>query len=384
MAAKIEAVNGKVLKWARERAGLSLEDVAKKFSKEEKEISSWEQGTDFPTYAQLETLSYSIYKRPLAIFFFPEPPEDKEPKVEFRLIPTSTFDDFEADTLFAIREMQARQESLKELTSGINPSSRLITRELHLKKASSLRETCVAVRDIIGISISEQASWATPDVALRKWRLAIEKTGVFVFKRSFKQKEINGFCLTDSDFPIICINNSSSKTRQIFTLFHELGHLLTSSNGFTRDDLDYINFLPPKNQLLEILCNKFASELLVPAEEFKNQISRFDGSEESISDIANHFNVSRDVILRKLLDLNLISNEDYQTLSFAWNKQWTQQSKGSGGNYYRTQASYLGETFLKLCFSKYYRGQLSKMALAEHLGIKQKSLAGLENTLLGA
>ena len=64
-------INIDVLKWARDTLGLSLQDVAAKMKRKEKEIEEWEAGTSSPTYPQLEKLAYDIYKRPIAIFFFP-------------------------------------------------------------------------------------------------------------------------------------------------------------------------------------------------------------------------------------------------------------------------------------------------------------------------
>ncbi len=68
-------------------------------------------------------------------------------------------------------------------------------------------------------------------IALKQWRQAVEDCGVFVFKAAFKQKDISGFCLMDESLPVIYLNNSTTKTRQIFSLLHELAHLLLSING---------------------------------------------------------------------------------------------------------------------------------------------------------
>jgi len=83
---------------------------------------------------------------------------------------------------------------------------------------------------------------------LKYWRQAVEEAGVFVFKNSFKQKDISGFCLRDEDLPIIYLNNSTSKTRQIFSLLHELAHLLLNMNGLSKFDSDYIDRLPSKEK----------------------------------------------------------------------------------------------------------------------------------------
>ena len=61
---------------------------------------------------------------------------------------------------------------------------------------------------------------------MKGWRTAIEDAGVYVFKNTFKQENVSGFCLYDAEFPLIYVNNSTAKTRQSFTILHELGHLL--------------------------------------------------------------------------------------------------------------------------------------------------------------
>jgi transcriptional regulator with XRE-family HTH domain len=64
-------VNGQVMEWARIRAGLSIEDVASAFKKTPSDVEAWENDASSPTYRQLEKLSYQLYKRPLALFYFP-------------------------------------------------------------------------------------------------------------------------------------------------------------------------------------------------------------------------------------------------------------------------------------------------------------------------
>lgn len=48
------------------------------------------------------------------------------------------------------------------------------------------------------------------------------------------------------------------------------------------------------------------------------------------------------------------------------------------GSYYATTASYLGPAYLRLAFSAYLRGEVDLAELADHLGVKARSVAGLE------
>jgi len=50
-------LNPQVLQWARSTLGLSRQDVALRLKKSEDEIRAWEEGSDSPTYSQLENLA---------------------------------------------------------------------------------------------------------------------------------------------------------------------------------------------------------------------------------------------------------------------------------------------------------------------------------------
>lgn len=67
-------VNPDILRWARETAGYSIEDVVDKIKRKQvtvKVVQDWEDGNASPSYPQLEKLAYEIFKRPLALFSFP-------------------------------------------------------------------------------------------------------------------------------------------------------------------------------------------------------------------------------------------------------------------------------------------------------------------------
>lgn len=79
----------------------------------------------------------------------------------------------------------------------------------------------------------------------------------------------------DESLPVIYLNNSTTKTRQIFSLLHELAHLLLSINGLSKFDTDYIARLPESEKQLEIFCNAIAAEILIPGRDFTIQAERF-------------------------------------------------------------------------------------------------------------
>ena len=60
---------------------MPLEEVARRMGKQPSDIEAWEKGEGAPTYLQLDTLAYEIYKRPIALFFFPNIPDEEDIKV---------------------------------------------------------------------------------------------------------------------------------------------------------------------------------------------------------------------------------------------------------------------------------------------------------------
>ena len=372
-------VNEEVLKWARESINLSLEDVAGRMKKSVDIIQSWEEGTDAPTYSQLEKLAYEIYKRPLAVFFFPNPPKEESPKKSFRTLPEFEYSKFPASVIRLFRRAQSMQIKLNELCEGKNPVEKIIIDEPIISLNQTAKQITNKVRDYLGVTLEKQISWNNPDEALNNWRDVIEKYGIFVFKDAFKEPGISGFCLYDNEFPIIYLNNSMPKTRQIFTLFHELVHLLFKTGGVDKISDDYIDSLPKNDRKIEVLCNQVAGDFLVPENDFKKQLSGLYIDEKSISALANRYTVSREVILRKLLDKGLVSQNFYVEKATEWIEEAKARPKSSGGDYYATKVVYLGYSYLDIVFRNYYRNRISLDQAAEYLSIKTNQVTNFEN-----
>jgi transcriptional regulator with XRE-family HTH domain len=271
-AVPVSGVQPELLKWARVSANMTTADVAEKIKKEPDDIEAWEAGRGAPSYSQLERLAYDIYKRPLAIFFLPAAPEEPKPRTEFRSLPDADLSLLKRETVLLIRKAHAFQTALDELYQGRNPAEHPIWREIRLTTERPVTVQAEYLRTSLGVSIDQVRAEPDDDAALKLWRRAVEARGVFVFKDSFKQREISGFCLRHDEFPVIVINNSTTKTRQIFSLVHELAHLLFNRNGISRFDNAGIDDLPPQDRAIERFCNSLAAEVLVPALDFATAV----------------------------------------------------------------------------------------------------------------
>lgn len=178
------------------------------------------------------------------------------------------------------------------------------------------------------------------------------------------------------------MNNSTAFSRQIFTLFHELAHILFDVSGVTMVDSSFIDRMTGPAGRIEVACNRFAAEVLLPEQAFPWEEFSGGDVEEPVARVAKRFHVSREVVLRRLLDAGRISRTRYQETVRAWNEEYQRRGSGTGGNYYATQAAYLGESYLKLAFSQLHAGNVTVPELATHLGIKAKNIGRLEEFLL--
>ena len=376
-------VNPDVLLWARETAGFGIDEVVAKINRKRvttRTVEAWERGEESPTYPQLERLAYEIYKRPLALFFFPEPPQEESPRQSFRTLPEYEVSKMPPRLHYLIRQARVMQIDLAELNDNVNPATRQILHDLSFKPDVSVDEMTAKVRKYLNIDLATQCAWKNTDEAFKAWRNALEEHGVFVFKEAFKDDAFSGFCLYDEKFPVIYINNSKSDTRQIFTLFHELTHLLLGTGGIDTHRDDYIEFLTGDDRKIEILCNRFAGCFLVPDDDFNKRISGIRISETSIQELARQYHVSREVILRKFLDRGAVNQPYYEEQVDQWAKAAPLRT-GSGGNYYATKGIYLGGHYLEMAFSRYYQNRISIEQLANYLGVKVKYVTGMESLL---
>jgi Zn-dependent peptidase ImmA (M78 family) len=375
-------ISPEVLAWARQTAGFKLDELAatKQFGK----IARWESGEESPTYAQLEKLADKFH-RPIAVFFFPKPPPEETVEKALRSVSDASIENLNPAIHFLFRKAKAFQLSLAELFDGQEDVQRQRIGWISQINSTVNLSSAERIRSVLDVSIEEQQAWPNPDEAFKEWRRRLASQGVFVFKDAFKNIDVSGFCVYDEIFPVIFINNSLSKNRQIFTLFHELSHLILKQSFLDIETQD--TWLVDQGNIdnEEALCNKLASDILVPTSHMLEQVRDQPVSEDLIRELSIYYHVSREVIARKLLDRNLISKGFYQTAIHNWyapREKHAGSEAGGGGDYYNTKAAYLGDTYISIVLRNFYRGRIDLIQAADYLDIKPKSFQALEEKFL--
>jgi Zn-dependent peptidase ImmA (M78 family) len=133
------------------------------------------------------------------------------------------------------------------------------------------------------------------------------------------------------------------------------------------------------NRRIEVLCNKFAGEFLVPSDDFEARARGLEPDDYSIQQLANTYHVSREVILRKFRDRGAVGQEYYDERVAAWAASVA--PRAPGGSYYANMGVYLSDSYFDRAFARYHQNQIGIEQLADYLGVKVKNVPGMEAVL---
>lgn len=304
MASVRAPATGELLSWARRQVGLSQEQVAKRLNKKPEAIEQWEEGVQRPTLNQLRALA-AMYRRTPAFFFLQEPPEGAgiERPPDFRAHGGS---DLSPSILREIAKADERRKYFIDLTEGDDSRDLDSRRAFHLRAgptdlSTHLDKVAQGIRKRLDVSVEQQMSWPNYSKALSGWIRAVERVGVLVFHMSrIDPDECRGLSLYREPFPIVVLNGAESPQARIFTLAHELGHLVVRASGVC----DVWN-----NDRVEVRCNAFAGALLLPREDLLTELGRSDPA-EAIPPLAAQFNVSQSAVAVRLKNLHIVDQDE--------------------------------------------------------------------------
>ncbi len=300
-------VNPQILKWAREEAGYDINEITTSLGVDHASYKEWENnGTKVP-FSLLKEMSKK-FKRQVAVFFLRAVPKKVKKPKDFRNLALETGADSKEIAL-AIRRANWYTNLLQEI-NGIGyyqkKYSWLNEYDDKLDGKDSIDNDKIAmwIRNRIGTSLELQMKSPTQNQIYKIWRKSIEgNLGISVFQFKMPSDEIQGFSLTD-EYPFcITINNNNAMTARIFTVFHELGHILKHQSGMC-----YPEKLE-ENQQFEFECNSFAGKLLIPAE----SVVQTDSAEE-IFEYAKQLKVSSETYLRRLYGMGYLPDKQFYIL----------------------------------------------------------------------
>ncbi len=112
-----------------------------------------------------------------------------------------------------------------------------------------------------------------------------------------------GVSITDADFPFVLVNADRPRPRALFTLAHELSHILDSGGAGLHIDRDFRARTDD-----ERLANAFAASFLMPECEIRDTIHRYGRDADSLARMLIRFGVSYEALLYRLHNLQIINS----------------------------------------------------------------------------
>jgi Zn-dependent peptidase ImmA (M78 family) len=376
-------VNPVLLRWARDRAGLTVDDLLHRFPK----LSEWEAGTAKPTLRQLEAFASAVAV-PFGYLFLPEPPQETLPVPDFRTLDDRQVTRPSPDLLETIFDMQRRQAWLRDdrIEAGYDPLSfvgSVTAQALPAVVAAAIRRT-------IGIADSWAELHGTWTDALNWLRSRAEMIGIIIVingvvgnntSRKLDPEEFRGFVLPDDYAPFVFINGADGKAAQMFTLAHELVHLWINQAGVFN-----LRAMQPAPDPREAFCNAVAAEFLIPEQELQSAWRDAARTPQRFATLARRFKVSELVVARRALDARLINRDAFFRFYNTYQEDERRRAdrRASGGDFYKTQNSRVGRVFAEAVARAVKEGRLLYRDAFELTGLRGATFDKYVATVEGA
>ena len=391
-------VNPEILVWARQSAGLTLEEAAKKNQRlrdgqkasAADKLNALELGMAEPSRPVLVEMA-RVYRRPLVTFYLSKPPAQGERGTDFRTLATdhSTADDALLDAL--VRDIRARQSMVRAILEDIEEAEPLPFVGSHVI-GDGLPEVLASLKSLLDVDLDAYRKQRNATAAFGLLRTRAENAGVFVLLKGnlgshhtdiVDTDVFRGFTIADDVAPFVIINHHDARPAWSFTLLHELTHLLLGQTG--------VSGARAENDL-ERFCDDVASEFLFPHEESKELIfaqgTDFETIALQISARSNEANVSRTMLAYKIWRSGGIGRDTFNRLKNMFRAQWLsereerreqtrQQQSGVVVNPYVTRRHQLGQPLVGLVRRAMTSGELTTSKASTVLGVRPSQVSSL-------
>ncbi|GJG86829.1 DNA-binding protein [Gemmatimonadetes bacterium T265] len=388
-------VNPENLRWARETAGLGLEDAARKlalapagYAAGGDRLAALERGDAEPNRPLLVRMAKQ-YRRPLLAFYLASPPPQGDRGHDFRTLPD---DEADADGPILdalIRDVMTRQALVRTaLADEEDPAPLAFVGSM--SRDAGVTAVAGRIRATLGISLAAFRAASNPDEAFRLLRAAAEAAGVFVILLSnlgshhtaLSPESFRGLAIADSVAPFVVVNDQDSRAAWSFTLLHELAHILLGETGVSGGTPD---------RDVERFCNDVASEFLLPSSEMGDVVHEFTTNPgatvaERIGQFAAARNVSRSMMAYRLYRRSAISEAEWRAVRQGFRQDWLQERdrqrergrETSGGpSYYAVRRFRVGEALLRTTARLLLSGALTTTKAGRVLGVKPGNVGTL-------
>ncbi len=339
-------INPAILRWARQRLGLSEAEVARKVGLKDDypRLQAWERGEPLPTFRQAQDLA-RVLRIPFGYLFLSAPPTTSLPMADFRALPEAKRGQFSPDLEDVLNDALRKRDWLHErrVREGRQPLP-FVGRFSIQAPPTTVSDD---IRQTLGLTLPTARDAKSWDEHLRILVRRAEQAGITILqsgyvggntRRTLSVEEFRGFALADPYAPLIFINARDTVNGRIFTLAHELAHLWTGVTGISNPQPGWAEWEQPA---IERLCNQIAAELLVPGDILAARWQNQPMNGETAQKLAKEFRVSALVILIRGYEIGILPEEAFRR-AYAQALQDMQQAlakepenANDGGDFYR-------------------------------------------------
>lgn len=373
-------INHNILRWARVRADLSVDALAKKIGTAVANLEAWEAGEKKPTFIQAQ--SYARFTHvPFGYLFLNAPPEDTTPIPDLRTVDGKRRENFSIELKDTIQWVFIRQEwyrdYLKSQEHEHNP---------YVGRFREDADVSLIVKDMRTVlALESKPIRGTFEDYFSLLINSIEKIGVLVMRNSIVSnntsrplsvEEFRGFAISDKLAPVIFINTADCPEARLFTLMHELAHIWIGSTGVSDGS-------PGNHRGVEKLCNAVAAEFLAPEAEFLPAWNKEIHWISNVQFLAKKFHVSEWVTARRALTFQLISNDQYGRFIAEKLEQHRKRQKSGKPTYNRLQTGRLSKSLAQAVASEALSGRMLYRDAAKLIGIKPEKILSYSKKELG-
>jgi len=297
---------GAGLKRARTRKGWTLTRLATNLSNnglpiKARKISEFEKGASFPS-ASFLVLAASLLNVP-STYFMHVP----DINIAWRA--------FRKRSGFGTR----RQDEIKQYATDLT--------ELFLELKSLLDASSeIDFPKIKSVTDAEEAeraagelreNWNIGDGPLHNLVSMVEDRGAVVIAKDDASEKFDGLSGWCDTYPVIVINSRMSTDRLRFTVAHEIGHLIMDTSSVEPNEED--------------LAHRFASSLLVPAQDARKELGESSNclDWDGLKVLKQTYGMSMSAWVRRAHDLNIIDYACYSGLNrdLRW-RGWYREEPG--------------------------------------------------------
>ena len=365
-------INPVMMKWARKYSGFTNgyekqlpDDIKEKYK-------SWENGDSYPSWDQLRAVS-KVYDIPTA-FFFSECPADFNDLPEMidyrRLDNDSIYKNKSPALINTIRKSQHRRDIYLDLLYELDKKTLKFDIPDLKKDKKVFADYIRKSLDVFLTTQKSEYNKSKHDNFLNRWKDVLNnKLGILIFEsKDIELEEMRGLCIFHEEIPVIILNAKDSVDGRIFSLFHELTHLLLGKSAICSGD---------ENNCEEIFCNAVAGEFLVPEDDLTNS-ENFLLKEKSLKRLCNIYGVGQQVMLKRLKDTNKISHEEY--ISF---DRMSASPDSSDCSYLDNMINYNGKAYYSLVLDAYDSGIINSLEVSKFTDLGKNQIPELQEAFCG-